>query len=138
MGIVEKVYEKVFAELDIYHVIRLVVIVGGYLIFRTRAQEWLKTRQLKAQLEDDRAKRAESLVERPEDELETLQEQTGGEYDDVAMQDRSWGWGKQTRTRARKLQRKFEETVEAAAVKAQRAKENGYDSDDDIKEFLQD
>lgn len=134
MGVFDSIYEKVCAELDIYHVIRLVVIVGGYLILRTRAQEWMKTRQLKAQLEDDKAKRAEGLVERPEDELTRLQPVDH----DVAEQDGNWGWGKSTRTRARKLQREFEETVEAAAVKAQRRANNEVDSDDDIKEFLED
>lgn len=145
MGILDRLYDKVVGELDVYHVIRLVVIVGGYLIFRARAQEWLKTRQLRAQLEEDKRKRQESLVERPQEgddaakaaqeaELEAL-----NSADDVTLQDRNWGWGKQTRTRARKLQRKFEEAVEEAAVKAQRKADlaGGVDSDDELNEFLE-
>lgn len=148
MNIVGALYEKLFAQVDIYQVIRLVVIIGGYMIFRARAQDWLKTRQLKAQLAEDQRVRAakqqreqdggaDELYAEQQRELDDLQ--AGGDAAKEGIQDpndKSWGWGKKTRARQRELQRKFEEKIEAAAVAAQKRADGGYDSDEEIKQYL--
>ncbi len=144
-GFLGNIQRKVFADFDVYQLIRLVIIIGGYVFLRTRVSDYLKQRQLKTQIEHDRAEKDQAATdallksENTEPELFT-------EHEGVAESEKQWGWGKATRRRVAKQQQLFEQQVEKAALAAQKKLEANldanpdYDSDDDddIAELLQD
>lgn len=133
MSIIDKIYNNVFADFNVYHLLRLVIIIGGYAILRQRATEWLKQRQLKSQLEHDERLKAESLIQKPGEAEEA------DDYDDTIKQsEKAWGWGKATRRKVKKQQEIFEKEIEKAAVEAQKKLNSSYDSDDEINELLED
>lgn len=138
-GFVHKLQQKVFQDFDIYQLLRLVIIVGGYIFLRTRVSEYLKQQQLKTQLEHDKAAKAEKLINDPTGEAaEAEAAELFGEHAGIAKSEANWGWGKTTRRKVKKQQAAFEKEIERAAVDAQRKLDSGYNSDDEINEFLQD
>lgn len=138
-GIIEKVQKKLFTEFDVYQLIRLIIIVGGYIFLRTRATEYLKNKQLRDQIEKDKEEKARKLVNDPTGEGARAEaEEMFQEYDGIKKSEQGWGWGKATRKRVKKQQALFEKEIERAAVEAQRKLDNNYDSDEEINELLQD
>lgn len=123
----QKTYSDIVEDFSISHFFRLVIIICGYIFLRQRVSAELKRRQLKKQIEDDKKAREAGLIDRPED----LQEVTG-----VEASDKAWGWGKSTRRRVRSQQKIFEEEIEKSALRAQNNVDD--DSDDDIKDLLED
>ncbi|GME74416.1 unnamed protein product [[Candida] boidinii] len=123
----QKTYREIVEEFNIYHFFRLVIIICGYIFLRQRVSAELKRRQLKKQIDDDKKAREDDLIDRPED----FEEVTG-----VEASDKAWGWGKSTRRKVRSQQKIFEEEIEKAALRSQ----NNFDddSDDDIKDLLED
>ncbi|ESW98404.1 hypothetical protein KL918_005127 [Ogataea parapolymorpha] len=121
-------WEGLSQEFDIYKILRLVVIIGGYIFFRQRYLEFMKHYQVKKQLEEDHKRNAEALIEKP-DIIKA--EPTG-----VAGSDNRWGWGKRTRSKVKAQQRLFQKQVEQAAL--QTLQTNGSDSDEEINELLED
>lgn len=138
-GVIAKIQKTLFKDFDVYHLIRLVIIIGGYMIIRTRATEYLKNRQLLAQIEKDKEEKARRLVDDPTGEVAKADaEELFQDYDNIKRSEKGWGWGKATRKRVRKQQALFEKEIERAAVEAQRKLDNGYDSDEEINELLHD
>lgn len=138
-GVLGKLQRTLFSDFDVYQLIRLVIIVGGYIIIRTRATEYFKTKQLKAQLEKDKEEKARKLVDDPTGEVAQAEaEELFQDYDNIRRSEKSWGWGKATRKRVKKQQALFEKEIEKAAVEAQRKLNSGYDSDEELNELLHD
>lgn len=138
-GLFDKVQRKLFSEFDVYQFIRLVIIIGGYIFFRTRASEYMKNRQIQNQISQDNEDKARKLIEDPTGEgAQAEAEEMFQEYDGIKKSEKGWGWGKATRKRVKKQQALFEKEIERAAVEAQRKLDSGYNSDDEINEFLQD
>ncbi|CCF60298.1 hypothetical protein KAFR_0J02340 [Kazachstania africana CBS 2517] len=121
--ILEKLKKNVFSEFDLQNGIRLVIIVGGYILFRNLATRQLSKKQLEQQVRDDERRiseeRVEKLIEKPEDE------QTSYEF----------GWGNKTRHRVQKQRDLFEQAVDRLK---QNSQQNTNDSDDDIADLLED
>ncbi|VEU21438.1 DEKNAAC102564 [Brettanomyces naardenensis] len=110
------------ADIDVYRIIQLVIIIGGYVVMRQRFVAYMKTRKLKQKLQKDKEQKAENLIDRPEDLAS----------DPISTSERSWGWGKPTRKIVRRQQQLLEERLEETAGRQQ----GDVDSDEDIKELL--
>lgn len=135
----EKIQKKLFKDFDVYQLIRLVIIVGGYIFLRTRVSDFLKQRQLKTQLEHDNKKKENELINDPTGQVaEAEAEELFLNNGNIAKSEKSWGWGKTTRRKVKKQQALFEKEIEKAATQAQAKLDAGYNSDDEINEFLQD
>lgn len=138
-GFVDKIQNRLLNDFDLYQLIRLVIIIGGYIFLRTRVSEYMQQKQLKTQLEKDKEMKAQQLINDPTGELAQAEaEELFGDNEGVSKSEKNWGWGKTTRRKVKKQQALFEKEIEKAAVEAQKKLENGYDSDEDINEFLQD
>jgi hypothetical protein len=138
-SILEKIQTRLFKDFDLYQLIRLVIIIGGYIFFRTRVSDYLKQRQLKAQVEQDKAEKTNKLINDPTGEIAQAEsEELFQQHEGIAQSEKSWGWGKSTRRKVKNQQAAFEKEIERAAVKAQKSLEAGYNSDDEINEFLHD
>lgn len=115
------------------------MIIGGYYFLRTRVSEYLKQKQITDQLKHDKEMKEQKLIDDPTGEVaeaeagEMFQESEG-----INRSEKGWGWGKSTRRKVRKQQALFEKEIERAAVEAQQKLESGYNSDDEINQFLQD
>ncbi|CAI4035964.1 hypothetical protein SMKI_14G1740 [Saccharomyces mikatae IFO 1815] len=109
---------------DYKHFIRLVIIVGGYLLVRNIASRELAKKQLAAQVEKDKQdkeeKRSKDLIDRPDES--------------AVAKTTSFGWGKKTRKRVKKQQELFENALEEAKKRQQGMEP---DSDADIEELLE-
>ncbi|ODV83964.1 hypothetical protein CANARDRAFT_201854 [[Candida] arabinofermentans NRRL YB-2248] len=124
-----KIFQQFVDEFSIKQFFRLVIIVGGYIFFRQRALDFIKTRQVKNQIDEDNKRKAEGLIDRPEDFVEVTP---------LEKSEQAWGWGKSTRKRVKAQEKLFEEKIEELAVKAQKKIKSGYDSDDELNDLLQD
>ncbi|KAG0677961.1 hypothetical protein C6P40_004463 [Pichia californica] len=137
--VVEKIQKRVFNDFDIYQLIRLVIIVGGYIFLRTRVSDYLKQQQLKAQIEHDKELKSSKLINDPTGEIAKAEdEELFKEHEGINKSEKGWGWGKSTRRKIKKQQAIFEQEIEKAAVEAQRKLQSGYDSDEEINELLHD
>lgn len=109
---------------DYKHFIRLVIIVGGYLLLRNIASRELVKKQLAAQVEKDKRdkeeKRSKDLIDKPDDA--------------ATAETTSFGWGKKTRRRVKRQQELFENALEEAKRRNQGL---DPDSDADIEELLE-
>lgn len=137
---VQKIQRKLFADFDIYHLIRLVIIIGGYMFLRTRVSDFLKNRQMQSQLEHDREMKAKKLIDDPTNEAAEAEAETefANGNDGIHRSEKQWGWGKATRRKVKKQQALFEKEIEKAAIDAQHKLDSGYNSDDEISQYLQD
>ncbi|KAH3673183.1 hypothetical protein WICMUC_003801 [Wickerhamomyces mucosus] len=116
---VQSTYDNIVAELDVYHILRLVIFVGGYIFLRNAASKYLANKQLKNQIEADNQAREQNqineLVDKP----------------DEADASGNWGWGKKTRKVVKRHERIIEEHFESLR--------NGTTEDDrDIEDLLED
>lgn len=137
--VVNKIQRRVFENFDVYQLIRLVIIIGGYIFLRTRVSDFLKQRQLKAQIENDKQLKADKLINDPTGEAAKAEaEELFVEHEGIHKSEKSWGWGKATRRNVKKQQALFEAEIEKAAIAAQEKLDKGYNSDDEINQFLQD
>ncbi|CCE63679.1 hypothetical protein TPHA_0F01970 [Tetrapisispora phaffii CBS 4417] len=113
---------------------RLVIILGGYILIRNLAQRELAKRKLSAQLRDDRKfkseKNTEQYLEDPKEE-----EKKEKELEEAAAS--SFGWGNKTRLRVKKQQKSFEKAVDRLQQQQQNAL-SIEDEDADIQELLED
>lgn len=123
---IDKAYMQfygIYEEFDIYHLIRLIIIVGGYIIFRNQASKFLANKQLKNQIDQDNenkgAERVEKLVERPDGQ------------GDASGVEGNWGWGKKTRGTIKRTEKMIEEHFE-------KMKAGEVDDDADIADLLED
>ncbi|CAG60905.1 uncharacterized protein GVI51_J05533 [Nakaseomyces glabratus] len=114
--------------------LRIVIIVGAYMLFRNLVTRDQNRRQLARQVrqEEERKKeeREKTLLERPEDfEVETIAKSSTTEY----------GWGKKTRQRVKRQQEVLERAVDDLKRHEQlKLSGTGYDSDEEIEELLED
>ncbi|KAH3687202.1 hypothetical protein WICPIJ_001797 [Wickerhamomyces pijperi] len=122
----DKLYNQVYSiyeEFDVYKLIRLIIIVGGYAILRNQASKFLANRQLQQQIDQDNenkgAERIEKLVEKPEAQ------------GDASGVEGNWGWGKKTRGTVKRTQKMIEEHFE-------KMKAGEVDDDADIADLLED
>lgn len=137
--ILERVQNRLFSDFDVYQLIRLVIIIGGYVFLRTRVSDYLKQQQLKTKIDQDKELKSQKLIDDPTGEVaEAEAEALFPDSEGISRSEKGWGWGKSTRRKVKKQQTIFEKEIEKAAVDAQRKLETGYDSDDEIKELLHD
>lgn len=117
-----------FASFDIYQGIRLVMVIGGYMLIRNFASKELAKRHLEAQVRHDREEKHKQqeakLIERPVDDVNVAEAST-------------FGWGNKTRYRVKKQQEKFEQAIDSLKQQQQQLL-NGDDDDEDIRDLLED
>ncbi|KAI0464980.1 hypothetical protein LJB42_000197 [Komagataella kurtzmanii] len=138
----QAIYDDFITDFDIYNLIRIVIIVGGYIFLRGIVSTELKKRQLKKQLESDRKKKllAQGLVDNDAcDVIHPEEGASGVQVEEEIIDDGSWGWGKKTRKEYNRKAKIFEETIkrELDAKQALRSEFN-EDSDQDIADLLED
>ncbi|KAH3901361.1 related to Processing of GAS1 and ALP protein 2 [Saccharomycodes ludwigii] len=112
-----------FADIDARKGLRLLVIVCGYIVFRTIAQRELTKKQLKQQNEI----REKELLEKRQDKL------VDDPLNDAVTS--SFGFGKKTRKRVQHQQKILEERLEARLEEMKKYQGNNND-DDDIADLL--
>ncbi|CUS22336.1 LAQU0S05e03092g1_1 [Lachancea quebecensis] len=112
-----------FAGIDAAHAIRLVIIVGGYLLFRNLTQKHLAKKQLEQKLrKSEEAKAAEKQKELVADP-----------QDDETIQDNAFGWGNKTRKRVKRQEKILEERLQELEKL-----QGSQDDDKDIEDLLED
>lgn len=111
-----------FADLDAKKVLRLVIIVGGYILIRNLASRELAKRKLQSEVRKDERNmsdnKARDLVDNPEAETTATQ----------------FGWGNKTRQRVKKQEDMLAKMIE----RAQMEKDQGEDDLADIEDLLHD
>lgn len=129
---------ETFASISLLQAIRLVAIVGGYILIRNLVTRELAKRQLEEKVRADERRlqkeRTEKLVEKP-DELD------GGDSGDKATGSTTeFGWGKKTRRRVKKQKEMFERAVDQLKQQQQQGLGSSYNSDEDadIQDLLED
>lgn len=127
MELVDRVRNNVydtFADIDSKKALRLVIIVGGYILIRNLVSRELAKRKLQSQVRKDERElsdnKSKNLVDNPESEAET----TAAKF----------GWGNKTRQRVKKQEDMLAKMIE----RAQMEKDENDDDLADIEEFLQD
>lgn len=117
------VYET-FADFDLKQGLRLVAIVGGYVLIRNLAQRELAKRKLQNHVREDERelseKRGRDLIDHPEEETVSSTTQ--------------FGWGNKTRQRVKKQEEVFTKMVE----RAQEQQVQGDNDLEDIEDLLED
>ncbi|GMM31393.1 Pga2 protein [Martiniozyma asiatica (nom. inval.)] len=98
-------------NMDIYQALRLVIIIGGYIFIRTRAQEWLKVRQLRQQSHMEGS--SSNNNNKSDDDLLPEEDQDQQKKDSA-----NWGWGKQTRRKVAIQGNNYTSAVERIAQMA--------------------
>lgn len=110
-------------EIDPYHLIRLVIIITGYIVVRNAVSKYLANRQLQQQLDKDASerdvKKIRELVDDP-----SIAETSG-------VDDNTWGFGKKTRKVVKRQQKILQEQLETAHLDVD-------DDDKDIEYLLED
>lgn len=113
-----------FADFDTKKGLRLVILIGGYILIRNLASRELAKRKLKNEVRKDERdlsdKNIKELVDDPDAE--------------GASSATPFGWGNMTRQRVKKQEELFTKVVE----RAQLQQEQGDDDFADIEEFLED
>lgn len=129
MNIVTKQIDSIISSvlnMDTQQVIRLVIIVGGYILFRQIASRHLIKKQLESKVRQDEERiqkdKKERLIQDPADQKE-------------GSSASGFGWGKKTRQRVQKQQNMFANAVEELKRQQELA---GGDSDEDIQDLLED
>ncbi|EDO16258.1 hypothetical protein Kpol_505p35 [Vanderwaltozyma polyspora DSM 70294] len=122
----------IFDDFDYRKWLRLVIIVGGYILIRNLAQRELAKRKLANQIKEDKRLKSEQNMEKyledPEEEEKASAAASG------------FGWGKKTRVRVNKQQKAFEKAVDKLQQqqKQQQGISGGFDDDSDIQDLLED
>ncbi|QLG74185.1 hypothetical protein HG535_0G00690 [Zygotorulaspora mrakii] len=126
MEFVDKIRDNIydtFADIDAKKGMRLVIIVGGYILIRNLAQRELAKRKLQSQVREDEKslseKKGENLIDRPREVASTATE---------------FGWGNKTRKRVKKQEEVFSKMVE----RAQLQQLEGENDLNDIEDLLED
>lgn len=88
-----------WGQFNVYKIIQLVIIIGGYIVLRQRFVAYMKNKHLKEQLITRKREQTENLIERPERVVE----------DPISKSEQAWGWGKQTRKKVQSQQRLVEQ-----------------------------
>lgn len=130
MDLLQNIKERAIIRLrsiDYQQGLRLVIIVGGYMLLRRLAQRELAKRQLASQVQRDQERKQEKLIDRPEEEATTTS---------VAAEPETFGWGNKTRYRVKKQQELLGQAIDNLKKKQQH--QAGYDSDEDIADLLED
>ncbi|CAN3373626.1 hypothetical protein DIURU_000570 [Diutina rugosa] len=107
---------------------RLFLFIVVYIMFRGYYSNWAKQRQVKAQLEQDK-REAEEKPERERQEREA-------QLQKIEEEAQSFGWGKQTRSKAKRN----EAILQEAVAELRERNQSAYDAaeDHDIEELLED
>ncbi|SCV02902.1 LAME_0H06128g1_1 [Lachancea meyersii CBS 8951] len=111
------------AGLDAQHIIRLVIIVGGYALLRNLAQKHLAKRQLERKVREGEQAKAEQ-------KLEELVDDPKGEETASAN---AFGWGNKTRQRVKRQEKILEERIQEL-----QKYQGNLDDDQDIAHLLED
>lgn len=104
--------------------LRIVIIIGGYVLFRKHFVTWRTNRYKKHQDEEDERLREEAKEEAKQAALKKLDTKASGA---------EWGWGSTAKDNFTK-RRKY---IQNQARRKAEMLDNEEDSDEDIKEFLQ-
>ena len=112
-----------FANLDAAHAIRLVIVVGGYILMRNLAQKQLAKKQLETKLRQGEEAKA----------LEKQKELVADPKDEDHAQDNAFGWGNKTRKRVKRQEKILEERIEEL-----KKYQGSLDDDKDIEDLLED
>lgn len=125
MDKVGNVLLKTFEDFDIYKGIRLVIIVGGYLLVRNYVAREMAKKQLERQVRDDERMLSDNKKKNLVDDPET----------EKMAQSTQFGWGNKTRKRVKKQQEMLQKAIEQIKKEKKFA---GEDSDEDIADLLED
>ncbi|ODQ79873.1 hypothetical protein BABINDRAFT_27260, partial [Babjeviella inositovora NRRL Y-12698] len=105
-------------------IVRLVAIIGGYVLIRSLFMTHLKNKQLRDRIADDKKMQVEGLIDRP-DLIEAAQA--------TANEPLEFGWGKKTRRNIKIQKEIFEKTLDDLASRV----DLDDDEDKDIAELLE-
>ena len=126
MELVDRVrnnFYDTFADMSATKALRLVIIVGGYILIRNLVSRELAKRKLQSQIRRDERElsdnKGQDLIENPEANATT----TSIEY----------GWGNRTRQKIKKQEDMLAKMVERAQIE----KDRNEDDLDDIKDLLE-
>ncbi|SCU95995.1 LANO_0E12112g1_1 [Lachancea nothofagi CBS 11611] len=126
MDLLDNAYHNVYdsiASLDFQHVVRLVIVIGGYALMRNLAQRHLAKKHLERKVREGQADKAEQrqkdLVADPE----------GAE----SASDNAFGWGNKTRKRVKTQHKLLEEKIDEL-----KKNQGSLDDDKDIEDLLED
>lgn len=132
LEVIKNLYAELFTDLDYKKWLRLVIIVGGYILIRNLAQRELAKRKLASQLKADEKLKIKNntkqYLEDPEDVSQSKAVTS------------SFGWGNRTRQRVKQQEKAFEEAVEKLKEQQEREAKYGIgaDEDADIQDLLED
>ncbi|CCK72022.1 Pga2p KNAG_0I02360 [Huiozyma naganishii CBS 8797] len=132
MGLTDTVYVQLvhmWDGFDVYKLLRLVIVVGGYMLIRTLVQRDLAKRQLKRQLEQDKLRKEGAPATEPAMESAKGPAAASSSSSELSQ----FGWGNKTRVRVKQQQ-------ELLASAIDKLREGQFDSqrDDDIADLLED
>lgn len=123
-------WDDILAQFEGPKLVRLIAIVGGYVLFRRLFLSHVRTSQLKSLLRDDQRDKEYDLATNPDEMFDRLGVSTG--IADSAKQLVEFGWGKKTRRNNKLQQQVLEEKFERMAAHMTE------DDDKDIEQFLED
>ena len=113
------------------HWIRLIVIVGGYMLLRPYALKFITKGAVKRMEEDDAREKAEEAAKLTPNDLRGVSAKLEEQHeDDQTLDDSSINWGQQARVRQRVV---LKQMLEAEELRREEEEE-----DKDIAEFLED
>ena len=132
---------ETFTSISLLQAIRLVAIVGGYILIRNLVTRELAKRQLEEKVRADERRiqkeRTDRLVEKPDE----LAGGGGGDAGDKTTGSTTeFGWGKKTRRKVKKQKEMFERAVDRLKEQQQQGQGSSYNSDEDadIQDLLED
>ncbi|SCU85580.1 LADA_0D08372g1_1 [Lachancea dasiensis] len=118
----QNVYDS-FANLDFQHAIRLVIIVGGYVLLRNLAQRHLAKKQLENKVREGEKLRAEERQEKLVEDPNSV----------ASVNENAFGWGNKTRQRVKRQEKILEERIDEL-----KKYQGNLDDDEDIADLLED
>lgn len=133
MEVIETFKQRAYARiqaLDYQQGLRLVIVVGGYMLIRRLAQRELVKRQLESQIRRDKERKEQELIDRPEDNTTSI----------AAEEPTTFGWGNKTRYRQKKQEALLGQAIDNLKKRQTRQGHSEFndDSDDDIADLLED
>lgn len=124
--------QDTFTKMTIHSWLRLVVIVGGYMLLRPYVVKLgVKTAVSKLEEQDEKEKAAEKAAAMTPNELRGAKKQLEEHLDDDAADGTGADWGQRARVRQRTLLKEMLEAEEQRRLEEQ-------EDDNDIAEYLED
>lgn len=133
MDLLENIKQRAITRIqsiDHKKALRLVIIIGGYILIRRLIQRELAKRQLANQLQADKERKKNKLIDNTDD----LYSGQGKDNKEPT----AFGWGNKTRYRVKKQQEMLGQAIDNLKKRQQYTTAYDEDSDHDIADLLED